>query len=343
MDCFYAAIEMRDDPSLRGKPVAVGGGADQRGVLCTCNYEAREYGVRSAMATGYAQKQCPDLIIIPVNFPKYREASQQIRQIFLEYTELVEPLSLDEAYLDVTECNQHQGSATWMAQAIRKKIFQTTKLTASAGIAPNKFLAKVASDWKKPNGQFVITPEQIDDFVESLPVKKLWGVGPVTAKKLHQRGIQTCADVQQLSLKTLSDDFGKMGVSLFDLCRGIDHREVKPSRIRKSVSVEETFVHDKTSLQQCLDELPLLLKKLSGRIPPTLTDKIAKLFIKIKFNDFSQTTVETTQQIIEQDCFKQLMQEGYERKNQPVRLLGVGVRLKEEVSNEWQQLEINPL
>lgn len=182
MDCFYAGIEIRDNPSLATKPVAVGGASNQRGVLCTCNYIARQYGVRSAMPTAIAYRHCPDLIVLPVNMPKYRQISESIHRIFKEFTELVEPLALDEAFLDVSESSLYRGSATWIAEAIRNKIWQKEQLTASAGVAPNKFLAKIASGWNKPNGVFVIRPEQILSFVSQLPVTKLFGVGKVTAK-----------------------------------------------------------------------------------------------------------------------------------------------------------------
>ena len=194
-DCFYAAVEMRDDPSLRDLPIAIGGKSDRRGVVATCNYRAREYGVRSAMPTGQALKLCPDLVVVPGTMAKYREAAQQIRQIFYRYTDKVEPLSLDEAYLDVTDCTECQGSATLIAQEIREVIAREVGVTASAGIAPNKFLAKVASDLNKPDGQYVITPPEIDAFVETLKVKRISGVGKVTNEKLRRLGIETCGDL----------------------------------------------------------------------------------------------------------------------------------------------------
>jgi DNA polymerase-4 len=214
-DCFYAAVEMRDDPSLRGRPVAVGGQAHQRGVIATCNYEARRYGVHSAMATAHALKRCPDLIVLPPSFDKYRAASAQILTIYRDYTELVEPLSLDEAYLDVSQATQCKGSATLIAQEIRARIQSTVGITASAGIAPNKFLAKIASDWRKPNGQFAITPDAVTEFVAALPVGKLFGVGKVTAEKLNQLGVHTCGDLRAWDGLALQAQFGKFGEKLF--------------------------------------------------------------------------------------------------------------------------------
>lgn len=217
MDCFYAAVEIRDNPSLIDKPVAVGGLESERGVLCTCNYIARKFKVRSAMSTAYAKRLCPDLIVLPVNMDKYKEISRIIRAIFLEFTTLVEPLSLDEAYLDVTHSDCYQGSATWMANAIRQKIWDTVSLTASAGVSFNKLLAKIASGWNKPNGLFVIHPREVDDFIKKLSVAELYGVGKVTAKKLNHLGIKTCADLQKLSLIKLQDTFGeKWGDSLYE-------------------------------------------------------------------------------------------------------------------------------
>lgn len=214
MDCFYAAIEMRDAPHLRSLPIAVGGSPDGRGVLCTANYLAREYGVRSAMASYKALKLCPDLVIVPVDFAKYRSVAHAIRKIFYSYTDLVEPLSLDEAYLDVTDCELFDNQARLIAKAICQEIIDTQHLTASAGVAPNKFLAKVASDWRKPNGIFVIPPQKVANFVQKLPVEKIFGVGKVTQRKMQQFGIYTCQDLQALSMTQLIERFGTFGQRL---------------------------------------------------------------------------------------------------------------------------------
>ncbi len=325
MDCFYAAVEIRDHPEWRNKPLAVGGAANRRGVLCTSNYIAREYGVRSAMATAHALRLCPDLILVPPSFVKYREISQNIREIFQRYTDLIEPLSLDEAYLDVSQCTQFQGSATLIAESICREILQTQQLTASAGIAPNKFLAKIASDWQKPNGQFVIRPEQIADFVAILPVKKIFGVGKVTAEKMRQFNIKTCGDLQQCSLIELRDKFGSFGEQLHAMCRGHDEREVQPNRVRKSLSVEHTYPQDLPDLNACKLALPALWDELKKRLEKHDKEKIHKQFLKLKFLDFQQTTVETVITDLNIDTFYELLEKGFARQNKAVRLLGVGV------------------
>lgn len=327
-DCFYAAVEMRDDPSLRDIPMAIGGQSDRRGVVATCNYPAREYGVRSAMATAHAKRLCPALVMIPPNIAKYREAAQAIRRIFFQYTELVEPLSLDEAYLDVSECEQCHGSATLIAQEIRQRIEAEVGVTASAGIAPNKYLAKIASDWQKPNGQFVIPPPDVDAFVHQLAVNKIFGVGKVTAAKLDRMGVKTCADLQKLELIELVEAFGVFGQRLYQLSRGIDNREVKPHRRRKSLSVEHTYPKDLPDVESCIAKLPELLVELKGRLR-RVDDSylVTKQFIKIKFDDFSTTTLErTSEKGLPLDSFQRLCEEAFPRGDRPVRLLGLGVR-----------------
>lgn len=328
MDCFYAAIEMRDFPYLANKPVAVGGNPNNRGVIATCNYAARQFGVCSAMPTAQAFKLCKNLVLQPVRMDVYQQESQSIRAIFANYTDLIEPLSLDEAYLDVTQSNQCRGSATWMAQAIRHEIFKTRQLTASAGVAMNKSLAKIASDWHKPNGQKVITPDEVASFMQTLSVRKLFGVGPKMEKKLGQLNIKTCADLQQYSMPFLQGKFGLMGQKLYELARGIDERPVNPLRIRKSISVEETYIKDLPNCDACLAQLPKLIIRLQTRIEKAGKQSgIRKLFVKIKFNDFQHTTVERVHDAIDFGLLSVLIQEGFSRKNMPVRLLGVGVRL----------------
>lgn len=329
-DCFYASVEMRDDPSLRGRPLAVGGRPDQRGVIATCNYEARAFGVHSAMATAQALKLCPELIVLRPAMEKYRVASRQIMDIYRSYTELVEPLSLDEAYLDVTDAPHCKGSATLIAQEIRQRIADTVGITASAGVAPNKFVAKIASDWNKPDGLFLVRPEEVDAFVAALPVKKLFGVGKVTAARLNKLGAQTCADLRGWSLQELQQHFGSFGLRLHDLCRGIDHRDVSNSYERKSVSTEETYTPDVPDLPACQALLPELYEQLLGRIKRAgATDQVAKLFVKIKFADFQQTTVECVGDVPHLPTFARLLETGWQRACRPVRLLGVGVRLGE--------------
>jgi DNA polymerase IV len=332
-DCFYAAVEMRDEPSLRGRPLAVGGRPDQRGVVATCNYEARRFGIRSAMATSQALQRCPDLIVLPPAMDKYRAASKQILAIYRDYTELVEPLSLDEAYLDVSDASHCKGSATLIAQQIRARIADTVGITASAGIAPNKFLAKIASDWNKPDGQFVIRPQDVDAFVAALPVDKLFGVGKVTAIKLKKLGATTCADLRGWSMVELQHHFGKFGGSLYGLCRGIDRREVSASRERKSVSVEETYVTDLPDLAACRRELPELINKLRVRMRRADAERCThKLFVKIRFADFRRTTAECVSSVLDPALCDKLLDTAFQRGRRPVRLLGVGVRLNEEES-----------
>lgn len=328
MDCFYAAIEMRDFPHLADKPVAVGGSSARRGVIATCNYAARQFGVRSAMPTAKAFKLCRHLVLQPVRMDVYQQESQFIRAIFEKYTDLIEPLSLDEAYLDVTHSSLCRGSATWMAQAIRQEIFNTRQLTASAGVAPNKSLAKIASDWHKPNGQKVITPSDVAGFMLTLSVRKLFGVGPKMEAKLGQLGIKTCFDLQQYSIAFLQQEFGVMGKKLYELARGIDERPVNPKRIRKSISVEETYIQDLPNCEACLAQLPELMRRLHTRIEKAgKQSQIHKLFVKLKFNDFQRTTVERVHDTLDLNLLAVLIKEGFARKNVPVRLLGVGVRL----------------
>ncbi len=336
-DCFYAAVEMRDDPALRGRPLAVGGRADQRGVIATCNYEARKFGVRSAMATAQAIKRCPELLVLPPAMEKYRIASKQILAIYRDYTPLVEPLSLDEAYLDVTDATHCQGSATRIAQEIRVRIADTVGITASAGVAPNKFVAKIASDWNKPDGMFVVRPHEVDDFVATLPVEKLFGVGKVTAAKLKRLGAHTCTDLRRWSFADLYRQFGKFGERLYELCRGIDQRDVCATQERKSVSVEETYVQDLPDLAACMQQLPILLDSLDKRIKRAGAEPhIGKLFIKIRFADFQRTTAECIGNTMDATVFATLLETGFQRGQRPVRLLGAGVRLQEELEPDCQ-------
>lgn len=318
---------MRDDPTLIGRPLAVGGRPDRRGVVATCNYEARAFGVRSAMATAHALRLCPQLLMLPPDFERYRAASRQILAIYRDYTPLVEPLSLDEAYLDVTGVARCSGSATLMAQEIRARIHAEVGITASAGIAPNKFVAKVASDWNKPNGQFVVRPADLDAFVAALPVKKIFGVGKVTARKLAALGVETCGDLRAWSLADLTHAFGSFGVSLHRLCRGVDTRRVVPDRVRKSLSVETTFDVDLPDLAACRRELPALLREFERRLASAReTAPVHKAFVKIRFSDFSHTTAECVSAAPSGETWQRLLAEAQARKALPVRLLGIGVR-----------------
>jgi len=340
-DCFYASVEMRDDPSLRGRPLAVGGRPDQRGVVATCNYEARRFGIHSAMAMAAAVRRCPDLLILPPAMDKYRDASRQIMAIYRDYTDLVEPLSLDEAYLDVSGSPHHQGSGTLIAEAIRRRVAAQVGVTVSAGVAPNKFLAKIASDWRKPDGLFVIRPPEVDAFVAELPVRKLHGVGQVTAGKLEALGIKTCTDLRRWSQAELCLRFGAFGQRLYRLCRGMDERAVTPDQVRKSVSVETTYVDDLRTPSACQAELDKLSVQLESRLKRVGVEDVAKLFVKIRFADFQRTTIECVRSRTDLATFRALLAEGLGRRAQPVRLLGLGVRLVEPQSvRDDEQLQL---
>lgn len=339
-DCFYAAVEVRDNPKLKGLPIAVGGSATRRGVVATASYEARKFGVHSAMASATALKRCPDLILIPGRMSVYREASRQMRDIFAEYTDLIEPLSLDEAFLDVSQCTQCKGSATLIAQEIRQRIELTIGITVSAGIAPNKFIAKIASDWNKPNGQTVVTPDQIDAFMADLPVKHIWGVGKVTAKRLEKLGIKTCADVRKTDIFEFVQEFGQFGEHIHKLAHGIDNRPVVSEWRRKSVSVENTYETDLPDLASCIEQLPALLESLEKRTENLDDDyRIHNCFLKMKFRDFNQTTVERQNTTPILADLAMLCEEAWGRGQIPVRLLGIGVKL-DDLTEGGGQLEL---
>ena len=328
-DCFYASIEMRDNPALRGKPIAVGGSPERRGVVATCNYEAREFGIHSAMASATARRLCPGLIIIRTDMDKYRLASSQIHEIFQRYTDLIEPLSLDEAFLDVSDCDEFRGSATRIAEAIRNEVREVVGITISAGIAPNKFLAKIASDWNKPDGQFAVLPNDVDDFVAKLAVKKLHGVGKVTAAKMLRLNLRTCKDLENFGADALTEHFGSFGERLFELSRGIDNRPVSTDRIRKSVSVENTFDTDLPDLDSSLEAMLGLLPKLELRLKRLDNHySIKKQFVKLKFHDFVTTTVEMLSEDTNPDNYRTLCEQGFARGERAVRLIGVGVRVE---------------
>ena len=338
-DSFFASVEMRDDPSLRDQPVAVGGSPDKRGVVATCNYAARRFGVHSAMPMSRAVRLCPNLVIVRGNMAKYKEVSGEIREIFERFTEVIEPLSLDEAFLDVSNCSAFGGSATLMAEDIRRAVREELEITISCGIAPNKFIAKIASDWEKPDGQFTVTPAEVDAFVAELPVEKIFGVGSVTAARMHAAGLRKCSDLRKLSITELTRSYGKFGARLFDLSRGTDDRPVRPHRVRKSISVERTFAQDLPNLESALEATAALFADLQERIDSkskqdrAATDetsarsRIDQCFVKVRFSDFSTTTVSSMQSACEKSAFEQLIKQGWARAQQPVRLLGLGVRL----------------
>lgn len=339
-DAFYASVEMRENPELINKAVAVGGQPNSRGVIATCNYAARQFGVRSAMPSSHAQRLCPNLVFVRPNFPLYKQVSQQIREIMLRYTEIIEPLSLDEAYLDVSNTQHFEGSATRIAQAIKFSVKQELNLIVSAGVAPNKFLAKIASDWQKPDGLFVIKPEAVGDFVRELPVGKINGVGKVTTKKLEELGINTCGDLQTMSLEQLSERFGKYGARLYDYARGIDNRAVHTSRERKSLSVEHTYSSDISNMEDLHAKAHSLYEDLLDRAKKLPADTlISKRFVKVKFADFNQTTLEEKLPASDKvwqnrEEFIRLMQCARARSNKAVRLMGMGIRLQSEKNTD---------
>lgn len=326
-DCFYAAVEMRDNPALREVPLAIGGSAEERGVIATCNYPARAYGIHSAMPTARALRLCPHLTLLRGDFDRYRETSRHIQAIFYELTPLVEPLSLDEAFLDVTDVTHFSGSATWMARWLKEESLRRTGITLSVGAAPAKFLAKIASDWEKPDGLTVIAPTQVKGFLRELPVTKLHGVGPATAKRLHALEIATCDDLQRVPLERLLQEFGKFGQRLYELARGVDERPVRVERERKSVSVETTFVSDLPDLAHCHTQLVQLCERLESRLARHGHPAIAGTFVKVRFDDFSLTTLDVRGGLPTLETFTTLAEQAWARRQRPLRLLGVGVRL----------------
>lgn len=333
MDAFFAAVEMRDNPALRNVPMAVGGSSDRRGVISTSNYEARKYGVRSAMATAHALKLCPQLVLVRGRMHKYKEASDQVFEVFHEYTDLVQGLSWDEAYLDVTDCELFNNSATLIAQDIRKKIFEKTGLTASAGIAPNKLLAKMASELNKPNGQYTIAPHEIDEFIKKVPIEKIWGVGKVTAKHMHDLGIKTCLDMQAYSRADMIHHFGKFGDALYDFCRGLDDREVETEYERKSLGTEETYAKDLDNFDEMKGHVTRMVQEVRESLEKYEERNIKNLHVKIKYFDFKVTTIER-QMPFNEENFLYLLEERWIQDPRPVRLLGVGVKFEgaEEIS-----------
>ena len=331
MDCFFAAVEMRDNPALRDIPIAIGGSRVQRGVISTANYPARKFGVRSAMPTATALKLCPHLTLLPGRFDAYKEASSQIRDIFSRYTTLIEPLSLDEAYLDVTDSPHCHGSATLMAEEIRQTIFRETRLTASAGVAPVKFLAKIASDLNKPDGQYVIAPADVPGFLRTLPLGKIPGVGKVSAAKLETLGLRTCEDVQNSDLAMLLKRFGKFGRILWERSQGIDERQISNDRLRKSVGVERTLIEDIHEWEECEaiinQQLYPELERRLLKIKPNLL--IARQGVKLKFADFQLTTQEHVWPRLNKDDLLATARKTWNerRGGRGVRLVGLHVTL----------------
>ena len=327
MDAFYASVEQLDNPELRGKPIAVGG-SSQRGVVAAASYEARKFGVRSAMSSVLAKRNCPGLIFVKARFDRYKEISKKIRAVFHEYTDLVEPLSLDEAYLDVTINKKGNPSATLIAKEIRQRILEETGLNASAGISVNKFIAKVASDINKPNGQKTVNPEEILQFLEQLEIRKFYGVGKVTAEKMYQLGIFTGKDLKTKSLDFLETHFGKSGTYYYDVVRGIHNSEVKPHRIPKSVGAERTFNENLSSEIFMLERLDQIATELERRLKKA--DIAGKtITLKIKYSDFTLNTRSKTlpYYITDKDLILETAKEllYQEELQNSVRLLGISL------------------
>ncbi|EAR56583.1 DNA polymerase IV [Photobacterium sp. SKA34] len=341
LDSYYASVEARDNPSLRGIPLAVGG-KNGRGVLSTCSYEARSFGVRSAMPTAKALQLCPNLTVVSGNMEKYRSVSKQIHEIFRRYTDIIEPLSLDEAYLDVTDSTLFQGSATLIAQDIRRSIAAELQLTASAGVSPLKFVSKVASDMNKPNGICVVTPDEVQSFIDDLDLGKINGVGKVTLEKLNTLGFYKGRDIKTSNRNALISHFGKFGNTLWDRCHGIDDRPVIVERVRKSVGVERTYLNDIHSLEQCILSIEPLFVELEKRLEKALADKlINKLGVKLKFNDFQQTTVEHKFDKMDMQFFKLLCEEAYTRsRGRSIRLIGLNVGIEPKKTTDQLQLPL---
>ncbi|MBT8260400.1 MAG: DNA polymerase IV [Flavobacteriaceae bacterium] len=327
MDAFYASVEQMDNPELVGKPIAVGGGSE-RGVISAASYEARKFGVRSAMAGNLARKLCPNLIFVRHNFKRYKEISKKIRAIFFEYTDLVEPLSLDEAYLDVTKNKKGNPSATLIAQEIRKRVFNEVGLTASAGISINKFVAKIASDYNKPNGQKTVNPEDVLRFLEKLDIRKFHGIGKVTAERMYQKGVFTGADLKAKSLEYLDKNFGKSGRYYYYIVRGLQNSEVKPNRIRKSLAAERTFRENLSSEVFLIKKLEHIAEEVSRRLEHS---KVAgkTITLKIKYSDFTlQTRSKTLRYFVADkavilETAKELLYQ--EKLKNSVRLLGISL------------------
>jgi DNA polymerase-4 len=327
MDAFYASVEQMDNPELKGKPLAVGG-SEVRGVVSAASYEARKFGVRSAMSGIQAKRNCPDLIFVRPRFDRYKEISKQIRKIFHEYTDLVEPLSLDEAYLDVTQNKKGNPSASLIAQEIRKRIFEEVGLTASAGISVNKFVAKIASDYNKPNGQKTVNPEEVETFLENLDIKKFYGIGKVTTDRMYHLGIFTGKDLKSKSKEFLEEHFSKSGLHFYNIVRGIHNSAVKPNRIAKSVAAEHTFNENLTSEIFMVEKLERIAGELENRLKKyNISGKTVTL--KIKYSDFTtQTRSKTLPYFISDkglllETAKELLFQ--ERMKESVRLLGISL------------------
>lgn len=344
MDAFFAAVEQRDNPKYRNKPIIVGGAPDSRGVVATCSYEARKYGIHSAMPSSRAFSLCPQAVFVKPRIAIYKEVSAIIRQIFYQYTKLVEPVSLDEAYLDVSQSELCQGSATRIALAIKQQVLSETGLVASAGVSYNKFFAKIASDMDKPDGLYLITPQQGVDFVAGLPIGKFHGVGKATERKMHDLGIKNGADLKQFSLPVLQQHFGKSAAFFFNIAQGIDERPIRVDRESKSIGTETTFSEDLLQSNEIYQQLTELLDKALAKV---YAKKLyaRTLTIKVKYHDFQQITRSLTfnkpikSQLATTPVFRQLLRKDGIGQSK-VRLLGITLSTLEKQTNYYQQMDI---
>lgn len=360
MDMFFAAVEMRDHPEYRKVPLAVGGHPSRRGIISTANYQARKFGVHSGLASSIAVRRCPGLLIVPGRYEVYKDVSTQVMEILCEYSDKVSIMGLDEAYIDVTDSELFYGSATWMAMDMKRRIFEATGLTASAGVAPNKFLAKVASDWNKPNGIKVITPEEVKEFTQDLDLSLIPGVGKKATEKLSELGLIKCRDVLQTPTHILINLLGQWGLQLYERSQGIDEREVGLKSERKSLSTEHTYASDIADLDQMkvsIDELcDDLLYRLSRYKEKKGERELQTIGVKVKFHNFKRVTAEKSfptgvldelwQKNQFSDSLKEeiyaLLSEAYHREAIPVRLLGLGLRFRDSTSEstDWVQLDL---
>ncbi len=338
MDSFFASIEIRDNPKLKNKPVAVGGKANERGVLTTCNYIARKYGLHSAMSTKRAMSLCKDLILLPVNIIKYRKASNEIFKIFKCYSKKIEPVSIDEAFLDVTCSNYCSGDPEEMARQIRACISNDFGITASAGISSNKLIAKICSDWNKPNNQYSVSDDEIKEFIKNVHLKSIPGIGKVNLKKCQSHKMTTCYDMYRMKKNELVQLFGSYGYSLYNLIRGVDDREVETNKIRKSISVEDTFLKDLNELRTCQEEIKELYRKLLDRCKSSNVDtkEIKEIFLKIKFSDFETITRQKKSFKLGLNSYIELFKSNINKINKPIRLIGIGFKLREKRDDSSQ-------
>ena len=338
MDSFFASLEIRDKPELKNKPVAVGGKAHERGVLTTCNYIAREYGLHSAMPTKKALSLCKNLIVLPVDIDKYKRESKEIFKVFKCYSKKIEPISIDEAYIDVTNSNYCESDPEKMAYQIRSCIWKDFKITASAGISCNKLLAKICSDWKKPNNQYSVSDDQVSDFIKDIRLDMIPGIGKVNFKKCINLNMKYCKDMYIYSTYELEGIFGSFGVNLYNLIRGIDQRDVNINRIRKSISVEDTFLEDIKNVESCISKIDFLYEKLIQRcrINEISQNSVKEIFIKVKFNDFKVISRQSKCNSLNLKNYIRLLNDNINSPIKPIRLLGLGFNLKDDKSDSIQ-------